>query len=777
MGCGSSSSNTAVVATSNSNLKVNDQITTKTQSENIKDQERNQIDRCSVDKENFSTDQSSKLKNQDIIHTNQTSDMFSVNCPNQGENEKEVINENENQDKNKKTDTTEDEKEAEKTMEEDVDSAGNKEKVKKVPLTEEEIQEKIQKTFADAKHTWGPLQDKNLLIDAETGKCNATFRRIANNTFLYHFRLKGCPLHVQTEFKSDYYRLMVAEDAVTKFCDMLVYILKQGYEEEDGEMDAVMYKPLVNTFGVLTNFTDNQIQRADIVANHPEFLNVIAENLKAWTEPHVCGEKISVARSKVVISSPLSILHNIAMQDQNISRLQSLGFVDLLKPFVNSPQEKNRLSAVATLADIVDEQQSEIIRADEDIMKFIKSCLIRAMKDKSRRTIGWSPQELARTVRRIARNDANKRALVEKGIIPPLVKLAESEDVLEQREAVGAMWTLSFDEENQKDMIQDNECKPVDTFIRLQHSPDKEVRKTCNGALWTMRDRLAQSENYKDVGQKYMSPQGSPAHVALSGKEEFKSEGHIMISYQWGNQNMLKRIRDGLRANGFKVWMDIDDMEGSTLDAMARAVENADVVLVCFSQKYKDSDNCRAEAEYAFQKKKKIIPLKMEQNYKPDGWLGFICGAKLFFDFGGKYSFESRMEGLVKELFSKQNKDVTDGVIIPETVSVVAGAPVAKDQTVAPVYSRPPPAGVSHVSMASVDSVKKWNDKDVDKWMAKHSLSVQHVKKMTGLEIAFLMLLKMESPDFFYKVITDTLKITNLLTIAQIRFALDDTTL
>jgi len=35
-------------------------------------------------------------------------------------------------------------------------------------------------------------------------------------------------------------------------------------------------------------------------------------------------------------------------------------------------------------------------------------------------------------------------------------------------------------------------------------------------------------------------------------------------------------------------------MEGSTIDAMAAAVEEASVVLMCVSKRYKDSDNCRA---------------------------------------------------------------------------------------------------------------------------------------------------------------------------------------
>jgi len=39
--------------------------------------------------------------------------------------------------------------------------------------------------------------------------------------------------------------------------------------------------------------------------------------------------------------------------------------------------------------------------------------------------------------------------------------------------------------------------------------------------------------------------------------------------------------------------MDIDQMGGSTIEAMADAVEGAKLVLMCMSQKYKNSPNCR----------------------------------------------------------------------------------------------------------------------------------------------------------------------------------------
>ena len=38
-----------------------------------------------------------------------------------------------------------------------------------------------------------------------------------------------------------------------------------------------------------------------------------------------------------------------------------------------------------------------------------------------------------------------------------------------------------------------------------------------------------------------------------------------------------------------QTWMDVDNMSGSTLEAMAKAVEGSAVVLICVSKKYKES--------------------------------------------------------------------------------------------------------------------------------------------------------------------------------------------
>jgi phosphopantothenate-cysteine ligase len=45
-------------------------------------------------------------------------------------------------------------------------------------------------------------------------------------------------------------------------------------------------------------------------------------------------------------------------------------------------------------------------------------------------------------------------------------------------------------------------------------------------------------------------------------------------------------------------------------------VDHLVVVLLHCSKKYKESQACRTEAEYAFQQRKKIVPVMMEKEYR-----------------------------------------------------------------------------------------------------------------------------------------------------------------
>lgn len=69
---------------------------------------------------------------------------------------------------------------------------------------------------------------------------------------------------------------------------------------------------------------------------------------------------------------------------------------------------------------------------------------------------------------------------------------------------------------------------------------------------------------------------------------------HIMISYQWDCQEIVLRVKDELKSAGFNVWIDVENIEGSTLQSMASAVESCMVFVMAVSRKYFESPNCRS---------------------------------------------------------------------------------------------------------------------------------------------------------------------------------------
>ncbi|XP_046574512.1 uncharacterized protein LOC124282547 [Haliotis rubra] len=323
----------------------------------------------------------------------------------------------------------------------------------------------------------------------------------------------------------------------------------------------------------------------------------------------------------------------------------------------------------------------------------------------------------------LAKNDTNKKVLWEKGAVPILTEIMKFGSDEEKEYAVKCIWELSFDKTN-KEIF--NENKELQQLLQeLKSSSSTGVSKAAAGALWV----LAMEENN---------------NTTLTGGLEGRSGsygGHVMISYQWTDQKLVLKIKESLRQKGYKIWMDVDHMEGSTLQAMAEAVQNASVVLVCMSERYKLSQNCRSEAEYAFSLEKKIVPLLMQRAYKPDGWLGMIKGTKLFFDFSGKYPYDQKLTDLVKELGehgkTQQLTDEIDGET--KIVPVVKAAPLAA---------------------ARGRSLADWSVKDVQNWLTKTGLTNDSLlRKMTGDDLLFLREVSHRAPEFYFNYLLTNLQL------------------
>lgn len=173
-----------------------------------------------------------------------------------------------------------------------------------------------------------------------------------------------------------------------------------------------------------------------------------------------------------------------------------------------------------------------------------------------------------------------------------------------------------------------------------------------------------------------------------------QSKQHVMLSYNWEHQGTVKRINMSLQKRGYPTWIDVEKMYGSTVEAMASAVEGAAVVIYGVSRAYKESCNCRLEAQYAFQRDKPMVPLMLEEGYRADGWLGMLLGVRLYYAFLGpvlesEAAFEAKIQELTREL------DATDVACSLPTAPTAAAVSSSLSEGIPPAptesQAQPPP--------------------------------------------------------------------------------------
>ena len=190
---------------------------------------------------------------------------------------------------------------------------------------------------------------------------------------------------------------------------------------------------------------------------------------------------------------------------------------------------------------------------------------------------------------------------------------------------------------------------------RLDNTVLGELAKNepMDAAMKDMRGKLQVSEKL-EVQQQSRSTADTGLHAeaaaAVPHGPEQKPNGYIMISYCWDNKKLVRQVHKAITEMGVKVWIDENEMHGSIIERMAEAVSGSQAIVMCYSQGYFKSFNCRSEAEYARKCKKPIIPVLCQEGYTPGLWLDFILGSMLYYDLSTPQSFEENMPGLLKEV-------------------------------------------------------------------------------------------------------------------------------
>jgi hypothetical protein len=119
---------------------------------------------------------------------------------------------------------------------------------------------------------------------------------------------------------------------------------------------------------------------------------------------------------------------------------------------------------------------------------------------------------------------------------------------------------------------------------------------------------------------------------------EIKRIPPVFLSYQWGSQKAVLKLKDHLEQAGYASWMDTGQMGGgdkyfARIDA---GIRGANVVICCMNSAYAQSDNCLRETHLCVSTGKPLISLQMEeQTWLPEGALGPIMSEYLYIRFYG----------------------------------------------------------------------------------------------------------------------------------------------
>ena len=214
----------------------------------------------------------------------------------------------------------------------------------------------------------------------------------------------------------------------------------------------------------------------------------------------------------------------------------------------------------------------------------------------------------------LARNEANMKELKNNGIVKRIIQfitnrkdnlLKTSERTIEELSTL--IWILSFDQDCKNEFLSNG---VVEILKGFDVKDNERAKRAVDGALFILIGNQNENQNQNRNERK----------------------GQVLISYYRTQKEQAKRVANYLQSKNIPIWIDIEKMEGSVLDKMAEAVEESSVILIFLSSKYKDSQACRTEAEYAYKLKKEIIYIMAEENYQPKGWLGAILGNRSWYN-------------------------------------------------------------------------------------------------------------------------------------------------
>lgn len=558
------------------------------------------------------------------------------------------------------------------------------------------------------------------------------------------------------ELAKDYWNAIVQEFELKKQdCDEKLVTAGQLWKSFT-ETQKHLVHSLMNWYNLLIIFWNGSDMKIDEILKvlYEGVIEFILQSLDKYLSPL---EVDSNHPQHKLVTAALGIIHNFCNKyDTCLADLRQREALRIAAQYRRCGTSTLKTKSILSCSYLLTEQDGSsttaIIELDETDIEFVIKVLRDALNNTNEhsRKYGYHADELIAGLNNIAVVDANKSKLVKAGVLPLYVEaLGRNKPGLQEAAAKG-IWALAFDEESKNMIKQEPGC--MGELHKLADSQIPALKSAAGGAIWKVE---GETQRLQKVSSK----------TDTSDETGEKKIQHIMISYQWDVQIEVLKIRKRLKEAGYRVWIDVEHMSGSTLQSMAKAVESSALFVPILTEKYKASSAGRQEIEYAHHLQKKIIPIRLQPKYRPDGWLGFLLGSTYFYDLSKKADYENKFQSFLQAAGEdgkiRPGEDENPVIEIEEEEVVESAANTAALPT-APAQLQPYSAllqrsdslitgSKAEFNIASLNC-QGWTSERVGQWLTEYQLS-EYIDKFSGIDgalLAELAAMRVMSPDVYY---------------------------
>ncbi|CAF0953160.1 unnamed protein product [Rotaria sordida] len=356
---------------------------------------------------------------------------------------------------------------------------------------------------------------------------------------------------------------------------------------------------------------------------------------------------------------------------------------DILLTIVeNSSCDKLSLCAYAILSEILTDEKLKELKITNNICNFLFNILEQGWHHPLKKYKQMPIIYLLRSFSSLSKSNTIQQKVSDGHKLSFLIEMCDEYPII-----YDIIWAFSFNQDIQQQLRSNSSF--MSKLSQLSKECDNEqMSKMIHGILWNL-----------EINHENRST------LEIKNGKRFD----IMISYSHKDKIICKQIYDELIKSSYRIWIDFDQMHGNVMDAMAQAIEQSHTIIICMSEQYRKSNYCRAEAQYAFQQQRKIVPVLLQKQYKPDGWLLFLIGQLYYVDFI-KYEFSRAMEILFKELKATNIGDSNaDNVQFKENAVVTSHVLQMSSLKL-------------YLSPILPEKITDWTQIHVQEWLTRHNL-------------------------------------------------------